>query len=154
MFITVNIFKRGQSSFLFVVLTCVSLSCLDCGCVYGIQPDPAVHLFSLGCSEEQQAFRGAAADSSAGDEPHACSTGSIHFVFKKKRKQKFNFFKFAPCYVIGCRLLMLSLVTKCSLTTIVRTLPSCVRKLDSCRGHWSTTLTCMTLSVLWFTHTC
>lgn len=85
MFITVNIFKRGQSSFLFVVLTCVSLSCLDCGCVYGIQPDPAVHLFSLGCSEEQQAFRGAAADSSAGDEPHACSTGSIHFVFKKKR---------------------------------------------------------------------
>lgn len=46
-----------------------------------------MHLFSFGCSEEQQAFRGAAADSSAGDEPHACSTGSIHFDFKKKKKR-------------------------------------------------------------------
>lgn len=46
-----------------------------------------MHLFSFGCSEEQQAFRGAAADPSAGDEPHACSTGSIHFDFKKKKKR-------------------------------------------------------------------
>lgn len=74
------------SSFLFEVLICVSLSRLDRGRIYGIQLDPAVHLFSLGCSEEQQAFRGAAADSSAGDEPHACSTGSIHFDFKKRNK--------------------------------------------------------------------
>lgn len=47
-----------------------------------------MHLFSLGCSKEQQTFRGAAADSSAGDEPHACSTGSIHFDFKKKKSNK------------------------------------------------------------------
>lgn len=67
-----------------VTSLCVSLSPLDCGCIYGIQPDPAVHLISLGCSEEQQAFRGAAADASARDEPHACSTGWIHFDFKKK----------------------------------------------------------------------
>lgn len=141
-----------------VTSLCVSLSRLDCGCIYGIQPDPAVHLISLGCSEEQQAFRGAAADSSARDEPHACSTGWIHFDFGKRNKASDE----SRCVislnllliVIGCRLLMLFLVTKCLLTTIVRTLHSCVRKLDSCRGHWSTTPTCMTLSVLWCTHTC
>ncbi|CAF91307.1 unnamed protein product, partial [Tetraodon nigroviridis] len=55
---------------------------------------------------------------------------------------------------VKCRLLTLSLVTKCSRTTIARTLPSCVRKLASCRGRWSATPTCVTLSVLWCTHTC
>lgn len=155
MLITVEIFKPDQASFHFKGLTCVSISCLDRGCIYGIQPDPAVHIFPLGCFEEQQAFRGTAADSSAGDEPHACSTGGIHFNFKKEGsqwwKQKFKFLLSVSCH--GCRLLMLSLVTKCSLTMIEHTSPSCVRKLDSCRGHWSTTLTCMTLSVLWCTHT-
>lgn len=88
MLITVEIFKPDQASFHFKVLTCVSMSCLDRGCIYGIQPDPAVHIFPLGCFEEQQAFRGTTADSSAGDEPHACSTGGIHFNLKNKGSQR------------------------------------------------------------------
>lgn len=44
--------------------------------------------------------------------------------------------------------------TRCSHTTTVPTLPSCVRKLVCYRGHWSTTVTCTTSSVLWSTHTC
>lgn len=87
MLIAVEIFKPDQASVHFKILTCVSASCLDCGRIYGIQPDPAMHIFPLGCFEEQQAFRGTAADSSAGDEPHACSTGGIHFNFMKEGSQ-------------------------------------------------------------------
>lgn len=54
------------------------------------------------------------------------------------------------CFV--CRLLMLSWATKCSPTMIVLTLPSYVRRLDSFKGHWSTTQICTTSSVLWCTH--
>lgn len=39
-----------------LLVTPLSLHFSDCGCVYGVQPDPAMHIFSTGCPEEQQAF--------------------------------------------------------------------------------------------------
>lgn len=47
----------------------VSPECLtvfsDCGCIHGVQPDPAVYIIPPGCPEEQQTLRRATADSPA-----------------------------------------------------------------------------------------
>ena len=49
----------------------------DCGRVHGDEHDSAVHGIPAGCSEEQPAGRGTAADEAAGDEPDVCSAGEM-----------------------------------------------------------------------------
>lgn len=85
-------------------------------------------------------------------------------TFKKKQtKKKTTLYRVEKKYVtlliihlfMFCsRLQMPSWVTRCSRTMIAHTSLSSVRRLASCRGHLSTTLTCTTSSVLWCTHIC
>lgn len=50
---------------------------LDCGCVYGVQPDSAVHFLPAGCSKEQPTHWRSTADAAAGNELDACATGHL-----------------------------------------------------------------------------
>ena len=64
------------------------LCAVDCRCLHGDVDGAAVYLIPVGCTQEQQTSRGCPADSTAGDEPHDCSTGqplplfTIHSHFR------------------------------------------------------------------------
>lgn len=49
----------------------------DCGCLHGVQPDPAVYVLLTRCTEEQQAHGRTAADTTAGNEFGPCTTGQF-----------------------------------------------------------------------------
>lgn len=82
-----------------IYLYCKNLSkfCLvffsDSRCVYGVQPDPAVHIFLTGCFEEQQTIRGSFTDSLAGDEPPVSSPG-------KEKKKLFRYLRSLEFYEV------------------------------------------------------